>query len=122
MNTDGSALNRALVWEEADYTQCTVPDRVQILAIVVLKFDNMVKQDDIKPAATEWAISIVTASKNVSRHLFVNFRNLNVITSGHSYSLLRMDECIDLLREATIFPTLETGSSYWKIYIKQSYR
>jgi hypothetical protein len=50
-----------------------------------------------------------------SLQLCVDYRRLSALTIRDSYSLPRMDECIDYLGDACVFTTLDCNSGYWKI-------
>lgn len=45
----------------------------------------------------------------------VDYRRLNEISVKGTYSLPRMDDCIELLGEATVLPTMDCNSGYWQI-------
>jgi Reverse transcriptase (RNA-dependent DNA polymerase) len=45
----------------------------------------------------------------------VDYRRLSAVTIRDSYSLPRMDECIEYLGDACVFTTLDCNSGYWQI-------
>ncbi len=46
---------------------------------------------------------------------FSAYRRVNAEMKRESYSISRMDEFIDSLREANTFPSLNANSGYWKL-------
>lgn len=66
-----------------------------------------------EPVATKWAIPIVLVSKEDGLlRIGVDNWNMNSISNCDSYPLLRMDESIDSLGEATVLSTLDSNSGY----------
>lgn len=73
----------------------------------------MLSQHVTEPARTEWETSTVIAlKKNGLLYFWVEYRPLNNFTRRDSYFVPYMNECIDLLAEATIFSTLEASRRY----------
>jgi hypothetical protein len=71
----------------------------------------MLAQQVIEPATCEWASPIVLVPKaDGALRCCVDYRRLNMITVPDTYPLLRMDECIDSLGDATVFTTLDCNS------------
>lgn len=69
-----------------------------------------------EPATTERAALVIfAAKKNGSLRFCVDYRKMTVVTILDSYTLLCMDECIEILEEATVFATLKPNSERWKI-------
>jgi hypothetical protein len=80
------------------------------------EIDRMLAQQVIEPATCEWASPIVLAPKSDGTlRLCVDYRRLNMITVPDTYTLQRMDECIDSLGDAVVFTTLDCNSDYWQI-------
>ena len=52
----------------------------------------------------------------------MDYRKLNAVTVRDSYPLLRMDECIDSLGDATVFTKLDGNSGYWQVEIAEDDR
>lgn len=78
----------------------------------------MLKEDIREPATTEWASSIVIASKKDDLRRFRDdYQNLNEVTVREIHPIPRMDEWIDSMEEARIFSTLEATYGYWKVQI-----
>lgn len=61
--------------------------------------------------------NIFAPKKDGSLHFSIDYRRLNALMIPDSYPIPRMDECIDSLRSAKIFSTLDANSGYWKIEI-----
>lgn len=70
----------------------------------------------LQPAQTEWGALIVSyPNKDGAIRSSVDYQKLNAVTVRDSYPLSRIDECIDLLRGARVFPTLDASLGYWKV-------
>jgi Reverse transcriptase (RNA-dependent DNA polymerase) len=70
----------------------------------------------IEPATSEWASPIVLVpTSDGSLRFCVDYRRLNAIAIPDTYSLPRMDECIDYLGDSAVFTTLDCNSGYWQI-------
>lgn len=75
----------------------------------------------IAPATTKSVAPIVFASENDDcLQFYVENRNLNAVTIRDFCHLHCIEECIDSLREATVFSTLYATSGYWQIEIDES--
>ncbi|CDF37529.1 unnamed protein product [Chondrus crispus] len=66
------------------------------------EIDRMLRAGVIEPATAEWASPVVFVRKKEGTMRFcVDYRTLNAVTVRDSYPLLRMDECINSLGDAT---------------------
>ena len=75
--------------------------------IIVDQIDSMHRAGMIEPAQAEWASPVVVVAKADGTPRFcVDYRKLNSCTIRDSYTIPRMDDCIDLLGNATVFTTL----------------
>jgi hypothetical protein len=82
------------------------------------EIEMMLTADVIEPAASEWASPMVLITKKDGDPRFcVDYRRVNELTRKDSYPLPRMDECLDSLKDAGIFTTLDCNSGYWQILI-----
>lgn len=79
---------------------------------------NMLQDHTVEPAQRKWAMSIVSApEKNGASHFCVDYHHLNTVAKRVSCPKTHVNECIDSLGEATIFPTLDASSEYWQVEI-----
>lgn len=62
----------------------------------------------------------IIVQKRRNYPLFVDFRKLNAVARQDSYSVPRMNECIDLLGKATKFLMLDAKSGFWQIDIEDA--
>ena len=63
---------------------------------------------DIEPATSEWASPIVLVrKKDGSLRSCVDYRGLNAKNAADAYSLRRIDDCLDSLRDAQIVTALD---------------
>lgn len=80
-------------------------------------------QDVIGPAQTKWAAPIVfPPKKDGSLYFRVDYKMLGSLIRRNSYLIPRMDECIDSLGEATVFPTLDANDEYGWVKSKEDYK
>jgi Reverse transcriptase (RNA-dependent DNA polymerase) len=94
------------------------PGRVKQPSFTAAKreIERMLKADVIEPATFEWAIPVVLITKKDGDPRFcVDYRRVNALTKTNSYTLPRIDECLDSLVDARIFTTLDCNSGYWQI-------
>jgi hypothetical protein len=68
----------------------------------------MLQAGVIEPATSEWASPVVLVPKpDGSLRFYIDYLKLNAFTVRDTYPLPRMDECIDSLRDAVVFSTLD---------------
>jgi len=80
--------------------------------------ERQLAADVIEPTFSEWSFLVVLVpKKNGTLRFCVDYRLLNAVSKRDSYPLPRMDECIDSLREAKVFSTLDCNASYWQVLI-----
>ena len=73
----------------------------------------MLDANIIEPATSEWASNVVLVKKkDGSMRFCVDYRQLNEKTVKDSYALPRIDECLDALKNASWFSTLDLRSGY----------
>lgn len=76
----------------------------------------MLQEEVIELTNRDWAIPIVfTPKKDGSLRICIEYSKLNAVFVSSSYSLSRLDKCIDFLGETRIFSTLNANLEYWKI-------
>lgn len=67
-----------------------------------------------------WASPVVLVSKPYDFiRSCVDYRKCNSVTVRDSYPLSRIDDCIDSLREATVFPALDSNSELWQVVVPE---
>jgi len=79
----------------------------------------MLKLKVIEPSHSAWASTVVIVPKKKGKARFcVDYRRLNNITKKDAYPLPRMEDCLDSLRDAKVFTSLECTAGYWKVSIR----
>lgn len=87
---------------------------------VATAIDCTLQEDVIERVTTEWAIPILVApKKDGSLQFCFDYRKLNAVTIIYFYMLPRMDKCIDLSGEATVFSRLDANLGYWWVDISE---
>lgn len=83
----------------------------------------MLSMKVFESAETDWASPIVSVPNlNVTLLCCTDHRKLNVVTSRDSFSLRRMDDCLNSLGDANIFSILDENSGYWQFKEHKSNR
>lgn len=77
------------------------------------EINEMLAENVIGPAQTEWTGTIVVAPKKARAFRFCdNYCKLNAVVKRQFYPILRMDNCIDLLGNVIVFSTLDAKSGH----------
>lgn len=77
------------------------------------KRDKLIYMHVIEPAKLEWAALIVFVAKDhEAPRFFVDYRIINEDIVRGSYPLPKMDLCIESLRDALVFSTLDATSGH----------
>ena len=72
----------------------------------------------IRPSKLPWASPILLADKKNGKIRFcIDFRALNKVTKKNSYPLLKMDEILAVLGNASYFSTIDLTDAFWSIPI-----
>ena len=66
--------------------------------------------------ATYWETPVVFApNKDDTLRFCVDYRRLDAMGVRDTYSISRMDECVDSLGDAKVFSTLDANLGDWKV-------
>ena len=83
------------------------------------EIEKNLKDGVIELSNSEWAAPVLLVPMKDGRLLFcIDYRKLNLMTIKYSYTIPRMDECIDSPGNASVFTTLVAYSGYWQVSIK----
>lgn len=76
----------------------------------------MMDKGVIEPSSIEWASPVVLVPKpGGSLRVCVDYCKVNVLSFRDPYSIPRIDECLDSLRDASLFAQLTANSRFWQI-------
>ena len=74
----------------------------------------------IEPTQSPWACGLVMAKKKGNQlRLCCDFRNLNDQTVKDAYPIPRIDESLARLGNAKYFTTLDLGSVFWQVPLRE---
>jgi len=77
---------------------------------------DLLDQDLIEPAHSEWSFPVVLVRKKDGSWRFcVDYCKLNSVTIQDAYPLPRIDESMDALAGSKYFSTLNLLSRYWQV-------
>jgi hypothetical protein len=91
------------------------------LEVIDEEVEEMLQHGVIEPAASLWASNVVLdRKKDGSQRLCVDYRNLNAVTYQHAYPLPHIDTCLNTLKGASWFSTIDLRAGYHNIPITES--
>jgi len=80
----------------------------------------MLKLNVTAPSNSAWASPVVHVPKKNGKDRFcVDYRRLNNITKKNAYPLPRMEDCLDSLRDAQVFTSLDCTEGYWQAPLRK---
>lgn len=72
--------------------------------------------DFVEPTQIEFGLTCLFVHEKYGAARFcIEYRKLNTVTIQESYLKPRMKECMDLLGDLRIFPTLDANSVYFQV-------
>jgi hypothetical protein len=84
-----------------------------------LQLEELFKNGYIRPSVSPWGASVLfVKKKDGSLRLCINFRQLNKVTIKNKYTLPRINDLFDQLKDAKIFSKIDLGSRYHRVRIK----
>ena len=90
------------------------------LEFIDREVDEMLRHGIVEPAASPWAANVVIARKKDGElRLCLDYRNLNNLTYQDSYPLPHIDTCVNSLKNASWFSTLDLRSGYYNVPIAE---
>jgi transposase InsO family protein len=81
---------------------------------------EMLDLDVIRPSASPYSSPVVLVRKRDGTLRFcIDLRRLNARTVKDAYALPRIEETLDVLKGASLFPSLDLKTSYWQVEIAE---
>jgi len=88
--------------------------------IIADQINKMLKLNVIAPSHSAWESPVVIVPKNNGKARFcVDYRRLNNITKKDACPLLRMEDCLDSLGDAQVFPSLDCTAGYLQVPLRK---
>ncbi len=85
------------------------------------QIDALRQKGFIQPSASPWGASLLFApKKNGKLRMCFDYRVLNNLTRKDRYTLPRIDELLDHLKSATVFPGIDMASGYHQVRISDA--
>lgn len=80
----------------------------------------MLKQGKIQPSVSpQSALVLFVKKKNGTMWLYIDYHQLNKLTTKNKYPLPTLDDLLDQLNAAKCFSKIDLWSGYHQIYIKK---
>jgi hypothetical protein len=75
----------------------------------------------IRPSSSPWGAPVLfVQKKDGSQRMCVDYRSLNGVTMKNKYSLARMEDLFDRMRDARVFSKIDLRSGYHQMKIRPS--
>ena len=97
------------------------PYRMTLAELVELKkqIEDLLEKQFIRPSASPWGAPVLLVKKkDGSIRLCVDYKQLNKLTIKNKYPLPRIDDLMDQLHGASVFPKIDLQSGYHQILVK----
>mgnify|MGYP000635714642 FL=1 len=87
-----------------------------IQKVIKDEVQKMLDKGVIEPSCSPWASPVVIVKKKDGTHRFcVDYRKLNDLTHKDAHPIPRLQDCLETLRGAKWFSTLDLHSGYWQV-------
>ncbi|KAL6463629.1 hypothetical protein MHYP_G00280200 [Metynnis hypsauchen] len=84
---------------------------------------EMLSSGVVVPSTSKWASPVVLVwKKDGGVRWCIDYRKLNDLTLKDAYPLPNIEECLDTLKGATVFSTLDLQSGYWQVEVRKQDR
>jgi len=90
------------------------------LPVIDEHVQNMLEHDVIEPAALPWCSNVVIVHKqDGTMRLFIDYRNLNGLTTKEKFPLPKIDTCLDTLNGCEFYSSCDLCWGYWQTEIDE---
>jgi hypothetical protein len=87
-----------------------------------MHLEELLKKGYIQPSVSPWGAAVFfMKKKDGTLTLCIDFRQLNKVTVKNKYSLLRIDDIFDQLKDEKIFSKIDLRSGYHQVRIREEY-
>ena len=84
---------------------------------------KMLSNGIVEPSTSEWSSPIVLVKKADETSRFcIDFHCLNSVSEADAYPMLRIEDLIDCLGQASYISTLDLTSRYWQVPLSKEAR
>jgi hypothetical protein len=85
-----------------------------------MQLEELLKKGYICPSVSHWGSPILFVRKKYGTlRLCIDFRQLNKVTVKNKYSMPRIDDLFDQLKDEKIFSKIDLRSRYHQVRIKE---
>jgi hypothetical protein len=91
------------------------------LAELKAQLQDLLDKGFIRPSTSPWGAPVLfVRKKDGSLRLCIDYRQLNQVTVKNKYPLPRIDDLMDQLQSAKVFPKIDLISGYYQMRIRES--
>jgi hypothetical protein len=87
-----------------------------------MQLEELLKKGYIRPSVSPWGAPVLFMKKKDGKLILcIDFKKLNKVTVKNKYTLPRIDDLFDQLKDAKIFSKIDLRSGYHQVRIKEEY-
>jgi reverse transcriptase-like protein len=77
--------------------------------------ERMLKEGIILTTSSPWTSPVVLVKQKDKTWICIDYRKLNAITKKDNYTLLQIDDLLDMLKNSSWYISLDLASDYWQV-------
>ena len=99
------------------------PHRMEPVELQELRFQlkELLDKRFIRPSTSSWGAPVLFAKKKgKTLRLYIDYRQLNMVTIKNRYPLPRMDDLFDQLREVRVYSKIDLRTGYHQLRVRDT--